>query len=256
MFSGAASGPWPSRGRLLLISVVALLLAKNSAPAAEPNRASKPTVGGSRSSSQPEWQIRVREIVAPTNRVLGVGSPLNDSKSRFGWPWLAKRHGIGESATLTRANFRGSDLFFSRLDRDGDGVLGVSDFDWSANAPFVRQQAQAISLFYALNSDGDGVISEKEWLALFRARAGTKGTLTPEDLHKILSPPPGRRTMPSKTSLLLGFLAGDLGSMHEGPNPGQPAPDFTLRTPDGKETVRLSEYRANKPTVLVFGNFT
>ena len=30
----------------------------------------------------------------------------------------------------------------------------------------------------------------------------------------------------------------------------------SVRMPDGKQTVRLSEYRANKPTVLVFGNFT
>lgn len=37
---------------------------------------------------------------------------------------------------------------------------------------------------------------------------------------------------------------------------GDPAPDFELPTPDGTQRVRLSEVRAGRPAVLVFGSFT
>ncbi len=36
---------------------------------------------------------------------------------------------------------------------------------------------------------------------------------------------------------------------------GDPAPDFTLATPDGTSQVTLSELRG-KPVVLVFGSYT
>jgi thiol-disulfide isomerase/thioredoxin len=44
--------------------------------------------------------------------------------------------------------------------------------------------------------------------------------------------------------------------MSEGPKVGDTAPGFTLKTPDGKETVQLSKLIGPKPVVLVFGNFT
>jgi hypothetical protein len=37
---------------------------------------------------------------------------------------------------------------------------------------------------------------------------------------------------------------------------GSPAPDFELPTPDRSAMVRLSELRAGRPAVLVFGSFT
>jgi peroxiredoxin len=44
--------------------------------------------------------------------------------------------------------------------------------------------------------------------------------------------------------------------MREGPAINQQAPDFILRTQDGKRQVRLSDFRGKKPVVLVFGSFT
>jgi hypothetical protein len=38
--------------------------------------------------------------------------------------------------------------------------------------------------------------------------------------------------------------------------PGDPAPDFTLRTHDRKYETRLSNFRGKKPVVLVFGSYT
>src|SRR5262249_26422011 len=61
---------------------------------------------------------------------------------------------------------------------------------------------------------------------------------------------------PTTEMLINGLYAGDLGSIHEGPKVGAAAPDFTLKTLDGKDTVRLSKVIGPKPVVLVFGNFT
>lgn len=41
-----------------------------------------------------------------------------------------------------------------------------------------------------------------------------------------------------------------------GPKPGEAAPDFTLKTPDGKSTVKLSSFRDRKPVVLIFGSWS
>ena len=37
---------------------------------------------------------------------------------------------------------------------------------------------------------------------------------------------------------------------------GDPAPDFTLPDPTGKDTVTLSSFRGKKPVVLIFGSYT
>ncbi len=37
---------------------------------------------------------------------------------------------------------------------------------------------------------------------------------------------------------------------------GEPAPDFTLTTPEKKGRVQLSTFRGQKPVVLVFGSYT
>ena len=37
---------------------------------------------------------------------------------------------------------------------------------------------------------------------------------------------------------------------------GDPAPDFTLATPDKAARMTLSDYRGDRPVVLVFGSYT
>jgi hypothetical protein len=37
---------------------------------------------------------------------------------------------------------------------------------------------------------------------------------------------------------------------------GAPAPDFKLRTADGKREVQLSSFKGKRPVVLVFGSYT
>lgn len=40
------------------------------------------------------------------------------------------------------------------------------------------------------------------------------------------------------------------------PGVGEPAPDFTLKSPDGKTSASLSSFHADRPRVLIFGSFT
>jgi thiol-disulfide isomerase/thioredoxin len=61
---------------------------------------------------------------------------------------------------------------------------------------------------------------------------------------------------PSTETLLCGLFAGEIGSLQEGPLLGVAAPDFELKTADGKEKVRLSDLVGKKPVVLVLGNYT
>ena len=37
---------------------------------------------------------------------------------------------------------------------------------------------------------------------------------------------------------------------------GDPAPGFTLQDPDGKRTVKLSDFKGKTPAVLIFSSYT
>jgi hypothetical protein len=66
----------------------------------------------------------------------------------------------------------------------------------------------------------------------------------------------GAEGPPSRLVLLKGLFSGEIGSPYEGPSIGQEAPDFLLASADGKDQVRLSAFRGQKPVVLIFGSFT
>lgn len=49
---------------------------------------------------------------------------------------------------------------------------------------------------------------------------------------------------------------GDARSSGSGVAPGKPAPDFTLKSLDGKSEVKLSSFKEKKPVALIFGSYT
>jgi Iodothyronine deiodinase len=61
---------------------------------------------------------------------------------------------------------------------------------------------------------------------------------------------------PSRSVLIKGLFEGEIGSMQEGPRLEHHAPDFTLKTVDGKDSVQFSKLFGPKPVVLVLGNYT
>jgi hypothetical protein len=220
----------------------------------------------------------VRQGLAAIQRQEGVemfltivrGSPIgpgagwfHGSRSRYGWAWLASRYDANQDGVITRAEFHGPAELFDRLDRNQDGVLTAEDVDWSERSPHLRMNGQVAGWFRHIDTNSNGRISRAEWEEFFARASKGKDYLTPDDLQealRILAPPtqpaPGRSEAPSEYTLLGGLFSGEIGSLCEGPRVGQPAPDFTLKTQDGKQEITLSQYRNKKPVVLIFGSFT
>lgn len=193
--------------------------------------------------------------------MMGSGEGwFGPAQSRYGWAWLAERHGGGDSEEIPADKFLGSPEQFRRLDRNLNGKITPDDLDWSDRNPWVQNAYMVNRLFRKTDPNGDGELSRDEWLAFFDKIAEGKPALTSEDLRDVWlagmssSFLPG--DAPSKDILLQGLFAGEIGSLKEGPSPGDPAPDFTLKTHDGQETIQLSKVIGTKPVVLVFGNFT
>jgi thiol-disulfide isomerase/thioredoxin len=183
------------------------------------------------------------------------------AETRFIWKWLAERHDLDPAAAaLPAERFRGPPDCFRRLDRDGDGRITPGDLDWSDRNPFVQQSNLVNRLFRRLNARGDGKLTRAELDQFFQRASRGKEYLTSDDLRDALLSGAGGGFQPgdapSTAALVRGLFAGEIGSMNEGPHVGEAAPDFTLKTADGKDTIRLGQLLGPRPVVLVFGNFT
>ncbi len=182
------------------------------------------------------------------------------AEGRYSWKWLSAR--CGGKDRISPKDFEGPPELFARLDRDRDGYLTASDFDWSERTTYARQMSQAQQ--WLRQRSKDGKITREQWDDLFKQLARDKEYLDADDVRALLNAPapPARRPgpgegPPSKALLIQGLLTGEVGSMYEGPKVGQKAPDFTLPTHDGTKIVTLSNYvKQQKPVVLVFGSFT
>jgi hypothetical protein len=252
--------PWPLRLVLLFAGALAAnssrCLAADHSPALPPLLDPASYAGLVR---PPEIVEMLRAVAGGSHMGPGEGW-FHPGKSRYGWEWLAARHHVNSAGRIPREAFQGPVDLFQRLDRNHDGVLTAADFDWSDHSSFAREAARSRELFRMLDPDSNGRISRQEWEVFFSRAAKGKDYLTPDDLREALQPPPPQPGAssggPSPVVLLSGFLSGELGSIHEGPGLGQTAPDFTLKTQDGKRAILLSQFRGKKPVVLIFGSFT
>lgn len=209
----------------------------------------------------PPEAVRMLAAVLRGSRMGPGDGWFGPAQSRYTWEWLAKRCGVDPTkGGITRKQFPGSDAAFARLDRNKDGKIAPEDFDWSERSPYMQMSSMVTRLYRKLNAEGNGRVSKGEWLQFFDKAAQGKDHLTPDDFRDALlggpSPQPQPSDMPSQAVLIRGLFAGELGSMKEGPKLNEPAPDFTLKTSDGKEVVQLSKRIGPKPVVLVFGSFT
>ena len=181
---------------------------------------------------------------------------FHPSQTRYGWDWLRSRDKDGDGAIVLE-ELRGPAELFHRLDRNHDGVIKAEDLDWTPQSAFLRQQATARRRFAMMDSNANGRVSKEEWDAFFVKAAKGKSGLTLDALGDALDPPPpappkhqGERTGtqstsgPSRWTLLKGLFSGELGSRFEGPRVGDLAPDFSLKTHDGKREISLSKLRA------------
>ena len=211
------------------------------------------------------------------------GSQLNGSdgwfgpaQSRYSWSWLVTKNGQdaqspdaqspdaqspdAQSPFVRRDQFQGPLNLFDQIDRDGDGRITPTDLDWSDRNPFVMQSGIINRVFRRIETSGNGRLTREEWDAFFQSAAMGKDFLSAYDLRGAVIPrgpmgfSPG--DAPSVPVLVKGLFAGEIGSISEGPSVGATAPDFGLKTADGKQMVTLSKVIGPKPVVLVFGNFT
>lgn len=180
------------------------------------------------------------------------------AQTRFGWDYVAKAYDADEDGKISANEFTGSNDDFVRLDRDGDELLTEADFDWSEHS---LARSPGHMLFMQADRDGNGKLTADEFAGLFKSLdGGEHGYVSLDEVKDALQPPPPnasekRKDAPSRSTLIMGLKRQEIGSLQPGPSLGDEAPDFTLKTLDGKD-VTLSEEVGDEPVVLVFGNFT
>ena len=207
---------------------------------------------------RPEWVDMLADILQGSQ--LGPttgGSARAVAQTRFDWKATCKRLDRNGDGRITREEFSGSDPDFARLDRDRDRVLTEADFDFS---PHALTPSPGAMLFSRADRDGNGKVTREELDAFFKScDSGGQGFLSLSDLQEAVRTPPRRAAEangPSKETLIRGLFRQEIGSLQAGPALGETAPDFTLKTVDGREEVTLAKLVGLKPVVLVFGNFT
>jgi hypothetical protein len=209
---------------------------------------------------RPPESVRMLAAVLRGSRMGAGDGWFGPAQSRYSWKWLAERCGVDPAkGGVPRDRFRGPEDLFKRLDRNKDGTITPDDLDWSDRNPYVQMASMADRVFRRLNEMGDGKISKDEWNQFFTKAAHGKDYVSADDFRDAFlagwsAPKPG--DMPSSATLIRGLFAGELGSMNEGPKVNESAPDFTLKSADGKDTVQLAKLLGSKPVVLVFGSFT
>lgn len=188
---------------------------------------------------------------------------FHPGQSRYGFKWLAGRHAAGLIGMVPRAVFQGSPEQFERLDRMRDGMLTEQDFDWTERSMLAQINMLLGRVINRVDESGDGQMTREEWNKFFEEAGEGKDFLTLDDLRNgLMKLRPGKSASSSPPQpltpeiLVRGLFRGEIGSIHEGPQLNQAAPDFSLKTRDGKETIRLSDHFGKKPIVLVLGNFT
>lgn len=215
--------------------------------------------------TQPPEAVRMLMTIAGNGRMSGGEGWFGPAHTRYTWDWLVQLHGPDAGRGITKEQFRGPGEWFAKLDRDKDGRISADDLDWSDKNPYQVQSSLVTRVFRRMNKAGDGKLTEQEWRDFYKQVSQGKDSLSAEELRDALlagAAGPGKRGGgggrfgPSAEVLVRGLFRNEIGSMQEGPRVGTPAPDFLLRTHDGKGQLHLIERSAGKPTVLVFGNFT
>jgi len=121
-------------------------------------------------------------------------------------------------------------------------------------------------LFFQADRDANGKLTQQEFVSLFESLdSDARGFVSLDELRGQFQPPAApvqqkqrasRSDRPSRSTLVLGLQRQEIGSLSPGPDLGDAAPDFTLKSIDHGDDVTLSQEIGDKPIVLIFGNFT
>ena len=253
----SASAPQDSKIDSSPAALEALVKAKGSSP--KELEALADVLEQSYDKTQPPESVRMLIAIA-RGSLMGPGSGwFGPAQARYSWEWLAKLHDVPPTAEISAEAFQGKPELFQRLDRNKDGKVTADDLDWSDRNSYVQGSYMIGRMFRRIDQQGDGRVTREEMLAFFEKLSQGKDSFRSEDLRDALIGGPSGFSpgdAPTPEVLLRGLFRGEVGSLNEGPNVGEPAPDFRLTTQDGSRTIQLSEQFGSKPIVLVFGNFT
>lgn len=197
----------------------------------------------------------------------GGGGWYRPSETRYTWDWLRQRFDKDGDGAVSFKEFTGPREWFEALDKTGDGLLRADDFEWNGDSPLAKASAKSKPLFSQIDRDGNGQITPDEWKLWFDTLSRGRGYIAQDDLLPLFierkvggagGKGDGKKnaSLASRLPVLCSYIAGDVGSVSEGPAVGATAPIFTLSTVDGKAKVDFAEHIGKKPQVLVFGSFT
>jgi alkylhydroperoxidase family enzyme/Ca2+-binding EF-hand superfamily protein/thiol-disulfide isomerase/thioredoxin len=283
MRSAAFSGRWP-RFALAMVAAGMMVGADDPKPAtARPRASASPTPSGPVDGFDPEvakalqesWPDHPEWVDMLVDILQGSSMGPNSgwfrtavTQTRFTWEATRKRLDRDGDGRIAREEYPGSVADFARLDRDRDSALTEADFDFSQQS---LAPTPGLMWFSRADRDGNGKVTREEFDALFKAFDSTgQGFVSQNELIEALTPiqrpaarPSGARPEParggggpSKEMLIRGLFNQEIGSLQPGPKLDEVAPDFTLKTGDGKQEITLSKLVGPKPVVLIFGNFT
>jgi thiol-disulfide isomerase/thioredoxin len=255
---------WKRAHSLLLAAAAAAVLAADDPKKPQPSPAGGESAEVAQALQEawpdhPEWVDMLTSILQDENMTSNYGwFRTAVAQTRFDWESSKKRYDRDGNGQIDRAEFPGGDADFARLDHDRNKALTKADFDFSSSA--LAPSPGAI-VFMRLDRDGSGKVTRDELDAFFQATdSGGQDFLSLADLQDSFTQPPPKpgapSGRPSKATLVRGLFRQEIGSLQPGPKLDESAPDFTLKTNDGKAEITLSKVIGPKPVVLVFGSFT
>lgn len=214
---------------------------------------------------RPEWAEMMISLLKGEPMRPGAGW-LKPSEKKYDFTWLADLLDSDVDGQISKdempKDLAGAEQLFARLDRDNDGQVRLTDFDYITRQQATPPQMMSQFLFSHLDSDSNGRISSEELSDFLKEADNDKtGFLTVDDLYRDFSNAMNNSSgagdeMPSPDEMLAMFFRGELGTFESGPKVGDLAPDFSLPTHDGKEKITLSQVRGKRPVILIFGSFT
>lgn len=141
-------------GTAALAAVLLALAAGDPAPAADepkpapqhpklnpidPNRLWQAIGPPLRAGRMPELVEQIRSNFSTAPRPANQpGGWYHPSLSRYSWEWLSSRFDPNHDGTIRRAEFAGPAAAWDRLDRDNNGVIAATDFDWSEKSTWYQ----------------------------------------------------------------------------------------------------------------------
>jgi thiol-disulfide isomerase/thioredoxin len=178
------------------------------------------------------------------------------SQTAYSWESMIAAYDQDQDGQLSAVEFPGPARWFSGLDRNRDGVLSAEDHRWNVE-PSPQTLLRTIR---RMDADDDGRITREEFNRFGDSLlSGEQAYWSVDELRLALDPPPKVQGLsnerPTPSQLMIGLEKQEIGSHLPGPSVGDVGMDFTLKTVDGK-AITLSDWCAEKPVVLIFGNFT